>query len=142
MYGIEAINANNGWAISLVGTTIVFSGLISLSIVISQLHKVLGIYEHPQRIRQLLSFRAPKGKKEPPLLITQEQRELFKQYALLKEIMDDNISLPRLLNFAQVSGIKHPHSILYLLLKSGILFTDHQGWFHWNQDLFDRTVPL
>jgi len=38
LYGIEAINANNGWAISAVGITIVFSGLVLLSFVIAQLH--------------------------------------------------------------------------------------------------------
>ena len=45
MYGLEAINANNGWAISVVGVTIVFTGLVMLSFVIAQLHKVLGIVE-------------------------------------------------------------------------------------------------
>lgn len=51
MYGLEAINANNGWAISVVGVTIVFSGLVMLSLVISQLHKVLAIWEDPSKLK-------------------------------------------------------------------------------------------
>ncbi|MCF6246649.1 MAG: hypothetical protein L3J69_04730 [Desulfobacula sp.] len=60
MYGIEAINANNGWAISIVGITIVFSGLVTLSSVISQLHKVLAIWEDPSKIKALFG-----AKKKP-----------------------------------------------------------------------------
>ena len=45
MYGLDAIAANNGWAISGVGISIVFSGLCVLSFVISQLHKVLNLWE-------------------------------------------------------------------------------------------------
>ncbi|MBL0731242.1 MAG: OadG family protein, partial [Desulfosarcina sp.] len=41
MYGFEAISAYNGWSMSIVGVLIVFSGLVILSITISQIHKVL-----------------------------------------------------------------------------------------------------
>ncbi|MBW1726140.1 MAG: OadG family protein [Deltaproteobacteria bacterium] len=39
MYGLQAIAAYNGWAMALAGALIVFSGLVILSFVISQLHK-------------------------------------------------------------------------------------------------------
>jgi hypothetical protein len=43
LYGLEAITTHNGWAMSLAGALIVFAGLVVLSTVISQLHKILGI---------------------------------------------------------------------------------------------------
>ena len=45
MYGLEAINAANGWAMATVGITIVFSGLVILSFVISRLHKIIGFLD-------------------------------------------------------------------------------------------------
>jgi len=41
LYGLQAIAAHNGWAMALAGALIVFSGLVILSFVISQLHKIL-----------------------------------------------------------------------------------------------------
>ena len=45
MTGLEAISASNGWAISVLGISIVFSGLTLLSITIAQLHKLLDMWE-------------------------------------------------------------------------------------------------
>ena len=45
MYGIEAINHHNGWAMAAAGALIVMFGLSVLSFVISQLHKVVAIIE-------------------------------------------------------------------------------------------------
>ena len=45
MYGLEAIAAHNGWSMALAGALIVFAGLLVLSSVISQLHKILMIWD-------------------------------------------------------------------------------------------------
>jgi len=45
LYGLEAINANNGWAMAIIGPLIVMSGLTILSIIISQLHKLAAILD-------------------------------------------------------------------------------------------------
>jgi hypothetical protein len=49
LYGLENISAHNGWAISLVGITIVFTGLTLLSLAIDQLHKILNIWENKDK---------------------------------------------------------------------------------------------
>lgn len=46
MYGFEAISAQNGWFMMLVGITIVLGGLSTLAIIISQLHRVISFYEN------------------------------------------------------------------------------------------------
>ena len=144
MYGIEAINAHNGWAISAVGITIVFTGLVLLSLVISQFYKVLDLYENPQKIKGWFTRETPsKGPLEttpPELVLTEEQKEITRQFALLARTMEDHFSLPRLLHLAQISGIKNPHSNLNLLLKSAIIFPDNEGFFCWDQELYLKTI--
>lgn len=148
MFGIEAINANNGWAISAVGISIVFSGLVVLSFVIAQLHKVLDLYENPRKIKGWFS---PKKKleKQPDksletggilLVLAEEQKEIAKQFALLVSTLEDHFSLPRLLELARISGVKNFYSNLKILLKSGILFPDKEGFFCWDQDLYIKII--
>ncbi len=146
MYGLEAINANNGWAISVVGITIVFSGLVMLSLLISQLYKVLEFYDNPEKLNAL--FRQQKKHSENQMpdraalieTLTLEQKETFKQIALLVRTMEDHFSLPRLLHLARISGLTDPHSHLNLLLELGIIAADQKGYFCWNQDLFEQAV--
>jgi hypothetical protein len=45
MYGIDAISAQNGWAMIFTGAFIVLFGLGLLSIIISQLHRISDFYE-------------------------------------------------------------------------------------------------
>lgn len=147
MYGIEAINANNGWAISAVGITIVFSGLVLLSFVIAQLHKGLDLYENPRKIKGWFSFKKKQEKvdnsietEEILFVLTEEQKEIAKQFALLVSTLEDHFSLPRLLELARISGVKNFHSNLNILLKSDILFPDKEGFFCWDQDLYIKSI--
>lgn len=144
MYGLEAINANNGWAISVVGISIVFTGLILLSLVISQLHKVLAVYENPGKIKAWFSRETLSADGletgSPVMVIQEEQKGIAKQFSLLVRTMEDHFSLPRLLHLAQISGIKNPHSNLNLLLKSAIIFPDNEGFFCWDQELYIKTI--
>lgn len=141
MYGIEAINANNGWAISVVGISIVFTGLVLLSLVISQLHKAVDLFGHPEKIKAW--FTRPESKTpafSPVLVMTGEQKGIAKQFALLVRTMDDHFSLSRLLRLAQVSGIKDPHANLNVMLKSQIVLPDGKGYYTWDQDVFLQAI--
>ena len=148
MYGLEAINASNGWAISVVGITVVFSGLVILSLVIAQLYKVLALWEDPSRIKAL--FKAKQKKELPEELqekqivdqmdFTESQKEVVKQFALLVRTMEDHFSLPRLLHLARISDLKDPYSNLNNLLKAKIIIQDGSGFFTWDKDMFDKTI--
>lgn len=141
MYGLEAINANNGWAISAVGITIVFSGLVSLSLLISQLHKAVDLFENPQKIKAWFAGKPDAKVSESPVMVLREdQKEVVRQYALLARTMDDHFSLPRLLHLARVSGLKDPCAHLNLLLKSGIVTPDGEGYFCWDENQFNQTI--
>ena len=60
MYGLEAINASNGWAMAITGPLIVISGLTILSIIISQLHKLVAIFD--KKAKQTAGSEAPQKK--------------------------------------------------------------------------------
>jgi len=144
LYGLEAINAHNGWAISIVGVTIVFTGLVSLSALISQLHKLVALYDNPGRIKTLFASKsksvAKAGIPKKHLAFTEAQKQICRQYNLLAQTMDDVISLPKLLRMAELSGLKDPHANISFLIKSGILRPDEQGYFRWDEDSFIRAM--
>ena len=143
MYGLAAIEASNGWAIAVVGLTIVFTSLITLSLLISQLHKAVDLFEHPEKIVAFFKGKEKAGPDKPQVptrVFTEEQKQAAEQIALLVRTMEDHFSLPRLLRLAEVSGIKHPYENLDLLLHSGIVYPDKEGLFCWDPDLFETTI--
>jgi len=144
LYGLEAINAHNGWAISIVGVTIVFTGLVSLAALISQLHKLVALYDNPGRIKKLFASKsksvAKAGTPKKHLALTEAQKQICRQYNLLAQAMDDVISLPKLLRMAELSGLEDPHANISFLIKSGILRADEQGYFRWDEDSFIRAT--
>ncbi len=46
MYGLEAIQTYNGWAMAITGAVIVMIGLTILSFIISQLHRIIDIVDN------------------------------------------------------------------------------------------------
>jgi len=144
LYGLEAISAHNGWAISVVGVTIVFTGLVSLSTLISQLHKLVSLYDNPGRLKDIFASKSGSapgaGTPKAYLDLTGAQKQVCRQYGLLARTMDDVISLPKLLRMAELSGLKDPHANINLLLESGILCPDEQGYFRWDEEVFNHTI--
>ncbi|WP_321493424.1 OadG family protein [uncultured Desulfobacter sp.] len=144
LYGLKAISAYNGWAISVVGITIVFTGLVALAALISQLHKLVALYDNPGKIKTLFASKsepvAKTGSPKKHLALTEAQKQVCRQYGLLAQTMADGISVPKLLRMAELSGLRNPHENMNLLIKSGILCADEQGYFKWDEDIYIRTI--
>lgn len=138
MYGLDAINAYNGWAISVVGVTIVFTGLVTLSMAISQIHKLLNLWENRKEL-SLFNKKAPATDKIP-VELTPGQKEGARQFKLLAKTLNEHFSLPRLLKLAQISGIDHPHATLASLLEADIIVSDNQGYHVLNMAQFKTLV--
>ena len=133
MFGIENISAHNGWAISIIGITIVFTGLTTLSIIISQLHKALDFWENKRKFwparnrhREAESF-SPSEISLPPYT-----RESARQYKMIVDRLGEPFSLPQLLSDAQRCGLDHPHSTINELIRSEIIVPDGTGYYQWN----------
>ena len=136
MYGLEAIATHNGWAISVVGVTIVFTGLVLLSFAISQLHKLLDLWDNKHELKKKWA----RKKKQDPLIFTEKQKEAARQFQLLARTLDDCFSLPRLLKMAELSGLDLPHANLANLLKSGIIKADQEGFFTWDRECYKKIL--
>jgi hypothetical protein len=134
LYGFENISANNGWAIAAVGATIVFLGLVVLSLAISQLHKLLHLIETRGKIFQ--RRKAPGAPVEEPAPRTPvhhmpEGVDLALIYRPLAEQLASPFQLARLYEAAQEMDLPHPHLSIKKLRDDGFLIAQGDGAFIW-----------
>ena len=139
LYGLEAISAGNGWAISVVGISIVFTGLVLLALAISRIHKLMDLWDNRNNL-QIFGKKVKEESQPDPLPFTEKQKESARQFHLLIKTMEDPFSLQRLLHLAKISGLERPHSNLSNLVKAKIIKPDHQGLYLFNREAFDRSV--
>lgn len=134
MLGFKAISANNGWQYALVGAGIVFFGLIILSFVISQLHKLLILWDNRASFMQALKARR-KGESPAPAAESFESApsltEAKQQYKMLVERLGEPFALPKLLKMAEGSGLHRPHATINDLLQAGMILPDETGYYIW-----------
>lgn len=131
MYGIEAINAVNGWAMAAVGALIVFSGLVLLSFVISQLHKFVPLLEKFGEKKVASEGEAPTTPPAPP----QRPPDIREQATLFQPIiesLDPSFPLSELYSQAQEHNIPHPHLTISAFRDAGILVPLGNGIFSWD----------
>ena len=140
MYSIENITAANGWAMAAVGASIVFVGLVVLSLVISQMHKVLQFWEN----RGARAFRAgiqPPATEpaEPEAPAFKEQHlpdvsELADTYGPLIEALEETFNLAQVFEIAKENDLPHPHLSINRLREAGVLVAQEDGTFTWKKE--------
>lgn len=130
MYGMQAISANNGWAISFLGVSIVFTGLVLLSLAISQLYKLLDIWDQRGELLKKLKSPAKTDKEEePPPILPANVKETAHQIAMVVDFIGQPFALPRLIEMADKVGIRNPHSSVNSLVAAHVIQPDQEGFF-------------
>jgi hypothetical protein len=139
LYSIDNITAANGWAMAAVGASIVFLGLVVLSFVISQMHKILQFWEKrstrwSRAEAQAQTADAP----EPEAPAFKEQHlpevgELADTYGPLVETMGDSFELTQVYEIAKENDFPHPHLSINRLREAGILVAQDDGTFTWKK---------
>ena len=131
MYGIQAITANNGWAMALAGALIVFSGLIVLSLAISQLHKLLLIFEKKGAADEAAPAGPPvshamagKGLENLDALV-----ELYQQHS---GVLGESFYLADLYTLALRDDLPHPHLSIKTFREAGLLISQGEDRFAWH----------
>jgi hypothetical protein len=138
LYGLEAITTHNGWAMSLAGALIVFAGLVVLSTVISQLHKILGIGDKTQTDLHPQHEPPEDNEAEEELMVTLPKEfpsdidEIARLYQPLIEEIGDTFYLSNLHTIARKNGFPHPHITLNAFRDAEILIPYGDGVFSWN----------
>jgi hypothetical protein len=138
LYGLKAITVHNGWAMAFAGALIVFSGLVVLSLVIAQLHKVLLFFEkRPVDVQNDLErpdIEPPEDK--PGFLLPkpfpEDINEIVRLYKPLVEALGETFYLSELYEILRKNDFPHPHITLTALRESEILIPDGDGVFTWN----------
>lgn len=141
MYGLDAISANNGWSMSIVGVSIVFTGLTLLSIGVAQLHKILNIWENKEEILDKTKsfFKKKKERKTiSPVSVSVSFIDRTRQFSLLVKTLKDPFSLSKLLELAVLSGLSKPYATIVTLLDFEVIYPDKKGFFHWNQTIINN----
>ncbi len=139
MFGFDNIAAHNGWAMAAVGATIVFSGLVVLSFVISQIHKLLKLMEKreappEQPEAPQPAVKAPKV--AAPAIKTARLPsvdDLIPIYRPLVEQLDDPFELSQLYEISQKMDLAHPHLSIRQLWEANVLISQGDGTFTWNK---------
>ena len=133
MFGIDNITNNNGWAMAVVGATTVFLGLVVLSFVISQIHKILEFWEN--RGKKQSHPEKPLEVKKPAFT---EKRlptasELCSIYRPLVEQLKEPFQLIQLYEKTKEMDLPHAHLSIKCLQEADILVAQGDGTFLWNK---------
>lgn len=143
MFGIENITQNNGWAMAVVGASIVFCGLVVLSFVISQIHKVLNLWDDRERLLERFKKPAPAVEAQKTESMQYEERRLpsieslTDAYSPLVEKLNEPFNLSQLFEIANKNDLPHPHLSIQRLQEAEILIARGDGTFTWNKQKKD-----
>ncbi len=137
MYGFEAITAHNGWSMAITGALIVFSGLVILSLAISQLHKLLAIWENKGNFFNRNKRTSVNSTEEVidlnlPERFPSDINEAARLYHPLVEKLGQPFQLVRLYEESRKNGFPHPHLTISLLRQAKVLVPEGDGAFFWN----------
>ena len=134
VYGLEAINAHNGWAMALAGAIIVMSGLSVLSFIISQLHKVVDFMENRKGSGTAEDI-PPQASKDPAVLTADHDLSnldgCLTCYCQASAKLGNTFTLQDLFAVFQECDYPHPHLTIRSLKEEGLLITAGEGLFSW-----------
>jgi Na+-transporting methylmalonyl-CoA/oxaloacetate decarboxylase gamma subunit len=133
--------AVDGLAISVIGISIVFVSLILLSFAVSQIYKLIELWDKKNTSYQHLKKSQQKDQKTPPvseLIVPQDVQRASRQFKLLIEWMGEPFPLPKLLDLSEKCGLFRPHSTINELLKCELIIPDENGYFIWNTQVEEK----
>jgi hypothetical protein len=119
----------------------VFSGLAVLSLVISQIHKLMTFWDNKTQYLNKRSKEAPapeiveEEEKEPagPVLCPSNIQAMATLYRPLVESLAAPFQLIDLYNLAQDREFPHPHLTLTCFRQANFLIPQGDGYFTWNE---------
>jgi hypothetical protein len=133
--GFAAISAQNGWAMAATGAAIVIIGLAILSLIISQLHKILGFFEKGETAEPVTdepTSAAPPAVEIGSIDPLTDLVATARQYRFLTAQLGDSFGLAQLYHALETANAPHPHITVRELKASGFLISTDKGQFSWH----------
>lgn len=135
MQGLAAISAHNGWAMAVTGACIVIAGLAVLSFIISQLHRILGLFEITEKaVASPAPEKAKKIAVESTVAVTDLLSDLKAAARLHKSVcqeLGETFELAQLYKAIEAANLPHPHITVRELRDAGYLAMTEEGTFSW-----------
>jgi len=135
--GFEAISHHNGWAMAVAGALIVFSGLVVLSFIISQIHRLMPLLERKKAPETAPEAPSP-ARPVPPHDFPLNAADAALLYHPLIEQLGDTFNLFDLYQKSRNAGFPHPHLTISALRSEGYLKPLGNGIYKWQ---LDQTNP-
>ena len=138
MFGFEAIIAHDGLGISVIGISIVFVSLVLLSFAVSQIHKLIELWDKKKTPYQRVKKSQQKDQKAQSVsvpTVPQDVQRASRQFKLLIEWIGEPFPLPKLLDLSEKCGLSRPHSTINEFIKCELIIPDENGYFIWNKQL-------
>jgi len=128
MIGLQAISAHNGWAMAITGAIIVMCGLSALAFIISQLHKIIGLFEKKKA--------AALHPAQPPaeIDILNDLAAAARLYQPMTADLGEEFHLSQLYNIFEKESLPHPHLTIRALRAGGYLVSSGEGIFCWKDE--------
>jgi len=142
LFGFEAIIAHDGLGISVIGISIVFTGLILLSLAVAQIHKIIELWNKRHRLIKPRQKKEQKAAIGSDIAVPQDIRRASRQFKLLIEWIGEPFPLPKLLDLSEKRGLHHPHSTVNELLKCKLIIPDENGYYIWNKQVEEKILLL
>jgi hypothetical protein len=124
---------------AVVGASIVFAGLVVLSFVISQIHKILELWEkrgfsqEPQKKASATSAAAEIQDTTSKVHHLPSVNDLISIYRPLAGQLKEPFELPQLFEISNKMDLAHPHLSIKQLWDAGVLIAQGDGSFIWNK---------
>ena len=121
---------------AVVGATTVFLGLVVLSFVISQIHKILELWENRGKYLNGGKKKTPSEKIERPAYQEPHlptDKELVSIYRPLVEQLKAPFPLVQLFEKTKEMDLPHPHLSIKSLQEADVLVAQGDGTFTWNK---------
>lgn len=133
MVGFEAITHHNGWTVAITGACIVFTGLGTLSFAISQLHKLVALFNRPPKSTQEMVSKEHKNTWSPPDC-PNDIEVAVRLYQPLIEELPPEFELATLYIMSKKYYLPHPHLSIRCLCNAGKLEALGEGLFRFRAD--------
>ena len=131
MYGLHAISAQNGWAMAVIGALIVMAGLSGLSFAISQLHRLVALFEKKEKKIEKASDKAPEDQIKPLDFPLSDLKLAADVYKPLTSELGDSFELGILFKLFRECNLPHPHLTIRSFRESGLLVPAGEDRFTW-----------
>ena len=131
MYGLEAINAHNGWAMAFAGACIVLTGLSVLSFIISQFPRFVRLFEKEEKAAAAVTAPEPAPQPLAEAELPMEADAVATLYGPLITTLGKEFQLQALHALFREQNLPHPHITIRNLRNEGLLKPTDTGAFLW-----------